>query len=340
MLKIICLSLSLCFSLFLHANALAQDFYQGKTIRIIVGGTAGGGFDVYSRAMARHMGKHIPGNPTLIVENMTGAATRIAAKYLHSAAKPDGLTFGIFNGYLILGRVLGMKGLDFDVKQFEYLGVPVRDNVVCALTKASGVTTLEQWVTAKTPVKIGALGPGNSTSDVPRVLKAALNLPVNLVEGYKGTADIRLAADGGEVGGGCWAWESVKVTWAKALESGAVNVVIQATSKAAPDLPKVPVALELAKTEEARQLIRAGVIGPSNITRVYVTSPGTPKEKVQTLRKAFADTLKDPEFLAEAKKSRLQVDPLSGEEVEKIVADLHNLSPSTVSKLATVLAVK
>src|SRR3989338_6305381 len=144
--KIGCLSLALCLSLFLHATVLAQDFYQGKTIRIIVGGTAGGGFDVYSRAMARHMGRHIPGNPTLIVENMTGAATRIAAKYLYSAAKPDGLTFGIFNGYLILGRVLGMKGLDFDVRKFEYIGVPVRDNVVCALTKASGVTSLGQWL--------------------------------------------------------------------------------------------------------------------------------------------------------------------------------------------------
>lgn len=338
--KVACVSLSLCFSLFLQATVLAQDFYQGKTIRIIVGGTAGGGFDVYSRAMARHMGKHIPGNPTLIVENMTGAATRIAAKYLYSAAKPDGLTFGIFNGYLILGRVLGMKGLDFDVRKFEYIGVPVRDNVVCALTKASGVTTLEQWFAAKTPVKIGALGPGNSTSDVPRVLKAALDLPVSLVEGYKGTADVRLAADGGEVGGGCWAWESVKVTWSKGLESGDVSVIIQVAPKAAPDLPKVPVALDVAKSEETRQLIRAGAIGPSSITRVYVTTPGTPRERVRMLRKAFADTLKDPEFAAEAKKSRLQIDPLTGEEVEKTVAELFNLSPSTVSKLAAVLAVK
>lgn len=338
--KIIYLSLSLCFSFVLSARALAQEFYQGKTIRLIVGGTAGGGFDAYSRAMARHMGKHIPGNPTIIVENMTGAATRIAAKHLHSVAKPDGLTFGIFNGYLILGRVLGMKGLDFDVRQFEYVGVPVRDNVACALTKASGITSVQQWLAAKTPVKLGALGPGNSTSDVPRILSAALDLPINLVEGYKGTADVRLAADSGEVGGGCWAWESIKVTWTKGLERGDVNVVIQATSKAVPDLPKVPVALEMAKTDEARQLIRAGVIGPSNITRVYVTTPGTPKERVQALRKGFADTLKDPEFLAEAKKSKLQVDPVGGEEVAKIVAELHNLSPSVISKLKSVLAVK
>lgn len=329
------------FFFFWVSNLQAQaPFYKGKTIRIIVGGSAGGGFDTYSRAIARHMAKHIPGNPTLVVENMTGAATRIAAKYMHSAAKPDGLTFGIFNGYLILGRVLGMKGLDFDVREFEYIGVPVKDNVVCALTKASGVTSVEQWSGAKTPVKIGGLGPGNSTSDVPRVLKAALDLPIHLVEGYKGTAEVRLAADAGEVGGGCWAWQSVKVTWSSGLQSGNVAVVIQVTPKALPELPRVPVALDVAKSDEARQLIKAGAINPSTITRVYVTTPGTPKERVQILRKAFQDTLRDPEFVAEAKKANLEIDPLTGEEVEKIVAELFNISPSTVSKLAAVLAVK
>jgi len=126
----------------------AEDFYKGKTVRIIVGGSAGGGFDTYSRVMARHMGKHIPGNPALLVENMTGAGTLIAAKYLHSNAKPDGLTFGIFNGGLILGRVLGMKGIDFDVRELQYLGVPVQDSTVCALRKESGVSNIDQWYAA------------------------------------------------------------------------------------------------------------------------------------------------------------------------------------------------
>lgn len=332
--------LSLCFLLSFHATAFGQEFYKGKTIRVIVGGSAGGGFDTYSRIMTRHMGKHIPGNPNFVVENMAGAGTRITAKYIHSSAKPDGLTFGIFNGYLILGRVLGMEGVDFDVRKFEYIGVPVKDNVVCALHKASGVSNLQQWFAAKTPVKIGGLGPGNSTSDVPRILKAALDLPLQLVEGYKGTAEVRLAADAGEVGGGCWAWESVKVTWSAGLQSGNVNVVVQATPKALVELSKVPVALEVAKTDEAKQLIKAGAIDVSSITRVFVTTPGTPKDRVQTLRKAFADTLKDPEFVAEAKKSNLEIDPLSGEEVEKIVAGLFELSPATTSKLAAVLAVK
>ncbi len=335
------LVLAISLLLFSASDIYAQaPFYQGKTIRLIVGGTAGGGFDTYSRAIARYLGKHIPGNPTIIVENMTGAATRIAAKYVHSAAKPDGLAIGMFNGYMILGQVLGAKGIDFDTRQFEFIGVPVQDSVVCALHKASGITNLEQWFASKTPVKIGGLGPGNSTSDVPRVLQAALNLPVHLVEGYKGTAEVRLAADGGEVAGGCWAWESVSVTWAKGIQSGDVNVIIQVTPKAQPDLPKVPVAVEIAKTAEARDLIRAGTTNPSRITRLYATTPGTPKDRVEMLRKAFAATLKDADFLAEAKKVKLEIDPLIGVEVEKIVAELFNINPAVKAKLASVLAVK
>ena len=318
----------------------AQEFYRGKTVRIIVGGSAGGGFDTYSRVMARHMGKHIPGNPALLVENMTGAGTLIAAKYLYGSAKPDGLAFGIFNGSLILGRALGMKGIDFDVRELEYLGVPVQDSTVCALRKESGITNADQWLATKTPVKIGGLGPGNSTSDVPRVLRATLDLPIQIVDGYKGTAEVRLAADGGEVHGGCWAWESVKVTWAKGVQSGDVNPVVQVTAKKIPDLPNVPLALDLAKTEEARVLLKAGAIDPSAIVRVYVTTPRTPKDRLQILRRAFMNTLTDPDFVAEMKKSNLDINPLSGEEVKRTVDSLFSLNPALLSKLAKILATK
>jgi tripartite-type tricarboxylate transporter receptor subunit TctC len=320
--------------------AAADDFYRGKTIRVIVGGSAGGGFDIYTRAMARHMGKHIPGNPTLVVENMTGAGTFIAAKYVHSSVKPDGLSIGMFNGGLVLGRVLGMKGIDVDFRDFEFLGVPVQDNPVCAVRRDSGVTTIDQWFASKTPIKLGGLSPGNSTSDVPRILMASLNLPIQLVEGYKGTNEVRLAADSGEVHGGCWAWETLKVAWANALPAGEVNVLLQVSAKKQPDLPKVPLALDLAKTEEARVLLKAGVIDPAAIVRMYVTTPRTPKERLQLLHDAFAKTLVDPEFVAEAKKSTLDINPLTGAEVKKVVDDLFKLPAATKSKLANVLAVK
>jgi tripartite-type tricarboxylate transporter receptor subunit TctC len=326
----------LTFSGIVHAD----DFYRGKTVRVIGGGSAGGGFDIYTRAMARHMGKHIPGNPFLIVENMTGAGTLIAAKYVHSSAKPDGLSIGMFNGGLILGRVIGMKGIDFDMRELEYLGVPVQDNPVCALRKESGVTNMEQWMASKTPLKLGGLSPGNSTSDVARIIQTALNLPVQLVEGYKGTNEIRLAADAGEIHGACWAWETLKTAWAKAIPAGEVNVVLQVTAKKLADLPNVPLALDLAKTEEAKLLLRAGAIDPAAIVRVYVTTPRIPKDRLQILRNAFAKTLTDPEFVAEAKRANLDINPLAGEEVKKLVDGLFKLPAPTLSKLTSVLAAK
>jgi len=322
------------------ADLLAQEFYRGKVIRVIVGGSAGGGFDIYTRAMARHMGKHIPGNPSLIVENMTGAGTLIAAKYVHGSAKPDGLSIGMFNGGLILGRVLGMKGIDFDMRELEYLGVPVQDNPVCALRKESGVTNMEQWAASKTPIKLGALSPGNSTSDVARIIQSALNLPVQLVEGYKGTNEIRLAADAGELHGACWAWETLKTAWAKAIPAGEVNVVLQVTAKKLPELPNAPLALDLAKSEEAKLLLRAGAIDPAAVVRVYVTTPRIAKDRLQILRTAFAKTLTDPEFVAEAKKANLDINPLTGEEVKKLVDDLFKLDPTTKSKLVSTLIPK
>jgi len=321
-------------------TAHADDFYKGKTIRVIVGGSAGGGFDIYTRAMARHMGKHIPGNPAMIVENMTGAGTLIAAKYLHSSAKPDGLSFGLFNGALILSGALGNKSIDFDMRELEFLGVPVQDSTVCALRKESGVINMDQWFAAKTPIKLGGLSPGNSTSDVARIIAAALNLPVQLVEGYKGTNEIRLAADAGELHGACWAWETLRTAWSKAIPAGEVNVVLQVTAKKIPELPNAPMSLELAKTDEARQILRAGAIDPAAIVRVYVTTPRTPKDRLQILRAAFANTLTDPDFIAESKKANLDINPLTGEEVKKIVDELFKLTPSMRTKLAGILAPK
>jgi tripartite-type tricarboxylate transporter receptor subunit TctC len=193
---------------------------------------------------------------------------------------------------------------------------------------------------SKTPAKMGGTAPGSNTDDVPKILKAALGLPVQLVSGYKGTADIRLAIESGELAGGCWGWDSIRATWQKGIESGEAVVVLQTLPKAHPDLPKVPLAISFAKTEEARQLIQAGIHNVSDIIRPYVLTPGTPKERVQSLRKAFADTMKDPEFLEDAKKSKLDVDPINGDELEKTVHGLFKLNPSVVAKLKEALSAK
>jgi tripartite-type tricarboxylate transporter receptor subunit TctC len=322
------------------AGATTHDFYRGKTVRIVVGFAAGGGFDTYSRAIARHLGRHLPGSPTIVVENMTGAGSLIAANYLYKVAKPDGLTIGHFIGGLLMRQVLGGEGIEFDARRFEYIGAPVKENVVCALTKASGITSVEKWFASKTPVKLGGTAPGSTTDDVPKILREAIGLPLQVVAGYKGTAEIRLAADGGELAGGCWAWESIKATWRKGLESGDVNIVLQAIPKAHPELPNVPLAVNFARTEEARKLIEVGIHGPTVFTRPYTLPPGTPKERVQLLRKAFAETLRDREFLADAEKSKLDIEPISGEELERVIGGLFKLEPALVAKIKEALAKK
>ena len=318
-------------------HATTHDFYKGKVIRIVVGFAAGGGFDTYARAIARHMGRHIPGNPTIIVENMPGAGSLIAANHVYKVAKPDGLSIAHFIGGLFMLQVFGKPGVEFDSRKFEYLGVPVRDNPTCAFTRASGITSMEKWFAAKTPVKIGAVAPGSSTDDVPKLLAAAIGVPLQVVSGYKGTAAVRLAAEGGEVAGGCWGWESIRATWRKGIETGEVAVVLQTGPKPASDIASVPLVTSFAKTDEARQLIKVGIMDAGAITRPFVVTPGTPKDRVQLLRKAFLDTLKDPEFLQEAQKTKLDVDPMSGEELERTVHALFKLDPAFVAKLKEIL---
>ena len=319
------------------AHTSNHEFYKGKTLRIIVGSAAGGGFDTYSRVIARHIGKHLPGHPTIIVQNMPGAGQLIAANHLYRVAKPDGLTMGNFIGGLLLRQILGQPGIEFDGLKFEYVGVPLKDTWLCALTKASGITSMEKWLGSKSPVKLGGTGPGANTDDIPAILKAALGLPIQLITGYKGTADIRLAAESGEVAGGCWSWDSIRATWSKALESGDAVVVVQMANQPHPDLPKVPLAINFARTEDERRLIQLGTHDPAAMNRLYVLPPGTSKEIVQIMRKAFIETLNDSDFKADAKKSKLDVEPISGEELAKTVAVLFKLSPALVTKLKDAL---
>jgi tripartite-type tricarboxylate transporter receptor subunit TctC len=325
-------------SVFLAAGAYgASPFYEGKSIRIIVGTSPGGGYDTYTRLIGRHFGKHIPGNPTIIVDNMPGAGGLVSANYLFKVAKPDGLTIGHFVGGQFLQQLLGKPGIEFDALKFEYIGVPAQDNFVFSVAKNTGITSVEQWMASKTPVKFGAIAPGDGTYDTPKVVEVALGLPIQVVSGYKGTAPIRLAFDSGEVAGLSNSWQSFRATWRKELESGQALIVLQLTAKPHPDLPKVPLAVNLAKTDEARKLIQAVAQAHGAAVRPYVLPPGTPKDRVEILRKAFMETVKDPELLAEAGKANLEINPGSGEELERNVKELLRLDPSVAARLKEIL---
>ena len=320
------------------ATAHAQDtFYRGKTVRIIVGASAGGGYDTYSRTIARHMGKHIAGNPAIVVDNMPGAGFLISANHMYRIAKPDGLTIGHFIGGLFLQQLLGKPGIEFDARKFEYMGVPAQDNYMLAVHKSTGITSIEQWLSSKTPVKLGGVGIGSATDDIPKVLAAAIGLPMQLVSGYKGTADVRLAFNSQEVLGVCNAWESFKATWRKELDAGEAVIVLTNTAKPHPEQPKLPLAINFAKNEEGQKLIRSLVHSVGPTARPYVLPPGTPKDRVQILRRAFIDTVKDPDFLADANKAKLDINPLDGAELEKNVREVFNLDPKLIPRAKEIL---
>ena len=315
----------------------AAPFYEGKTIRIIVGTSPGGGYDTYTRLIARHFSKYIPGKPAIIVDNMPGAGGLVSANHLFKVAKPDGLTIGHFVGGQFLQQLLGKPGIEFDALKFEYVGVPAQDNFAFGVAKGLGITSVEQWMASKTAVKFGAIAAGDGTYDVPKVAEVALGLPLQVVSGYKGTAPIRLAFNSGEVGGLSNSWQSFRSTWRKELDTGELIIVLQASAKPHPDLPKVPLATSLAKTDEARKLMQAVAQAHGAAVRPYVLPPGTPKDRVGILRTAFMETVKDPELLKEAAKANLEFNPGSGEDLERNVQELLRLDPALVSRLKEIL---
>ncbi len=321
-------------------TAAAEEFFKGKTLTFVVGFSAGGGFDTYTRLIARHFSKHIPGNPRMVVQNRTGAGSLIAANYIYNRAKRDGTVIGNWIGTLLLQEVLGYKAIKFEGRKFSWLGVPTPDDSVCAFTKASGIKNMDDWFASKRPIKIGATAPGSSTDDPPKLLKVALGLPIQVVEGYRGTAGIRLAAESGEVDGGCWAWQSIKVTWRKAVESGDVRVVLQNTLTSHPELKDVPLAINYAKTADARQLMKVVNDAHTAAVRPYSLPPGVPTGRVRILQKAFMDTMRDPELLKEANKSKLEISPIDGDATRKTYASLYKMDPALVSRLKEILLPK
>jgi tripartite-type tricarboxylate transporter receptor subunit TctC len=325
-------------SLLYGTSVFAQEsFYKGKTIRIIVATAAGGGYDLYTRTMARQLRKYIPGEPTVVVENMPGAGHLIGANYVYKVAKPDGLTIGHFIGSLFLQQLLGKPGVEFDALKFNFIGVPAQDSYMIGLSKSTGITSVEQWLASKKIVKIGGIGAGSATDDIPKILAATIGLPLQVVAGYKGTSDVRLAFNSGEIDGICNAWESFKSTWRKELEASEVALVLQAIPTRHPDVPNVPLAIDYAKTDEAKRMIRSVIHTIAPTVRPYVLPPGTPKDRVEILRRAFMSTMKDQEFLADASKAKLDINPLDGATLEANVKEVFNLDTALIPRLKEIL---
>ena len=316
----------------------SEEFYKGKTVKFVVRYSPGGLFDSFTRLIGRHISKHIAGNPAVIVDNMVGAGGIILGNHLYHVAKPDGLTIGAWATPLVLQKLLGTDTIKFDGRKFGYLGAPGAEDAVCAFNEASGIKTVDDWFAAKRPIKIGAIAPGTSTSDVPKLFQAVIGLPMQVIEGFKGGAEVRLAVENGEVDGYCGSWQSVKLTWNQAVTSGTIRLVVQMTLNSHPEIKHIPLAMSYAKTDDARKLLR--VISVYRNPYIYSLPPATPNERLQTLKKAFMNSVSDPELLSEAKRSRLEIEPIDGPSIGRTISGLHELDHASVARLKEILTVK
>ena len=279
------------------------DFYRGKTVRIIVGFSAGGGYDAYSRLIGRHLHKHIPGNPNVLVDNMAGAGSILAANHINNVAPKDGTVIGNISGQIILEQLFANPAVQYDMTKFRTLGVPIGETYLLVVTRKPGVTRFEELLGPKgKQVVMGGI-PGSTVEQAPIIMRDALGVNFKVVSGYKGTADIRLAIDSGEVEGLFNSWTSIKITSFDKIKSGEWLVLAQIGEEPIPDLPNsknIPTIPLVAKTTEQRQLLRFGIAAPNQFGKIYVLPPGTPPERVSALETAFTKTFADKEDLTEA----------------------------------------
>jgi tripartite-type tricarboxylate transporter receptor subunit TctC len=315
------------------------DFYRGKSVRIIVGFSAGGGYDQYSRLIARHLSKYIPGNPNIVVENMAGVGSIIAANNVYNAAAKDGTVIGNISGPIILEQLFANPAVQFDLAKFRYLAVPVSETYVVVVTRKPGVTKFAEVIGPKgKQVVVGAI-PGSTVEHGAVMMRDVLGANLRVVSGYKGTADVRMAIDSGEVEGFVNTWQSLKITSIEKFKNGEWLILAQLSEKPIKDLPtqNVPTIPMLAKNSEQQQLLKFGTSTPNAFGKVYVLAPGAPADRAAALEAAFAKTFADKELLADAEKGRLEIDPMIGEEIHKLVVEFLGMSPELRGKLQSAL---
>lgn len=311
------------------SGAPAQDFYKDKIIRFIVGQAAGGGYDTYTRTIAHHIIKYIPGHPAVTVENMTGAGSLVAANYLYNNAKPDGLTVANWNSAFVLNQALGDPNVRFDARKFGWIGAPSKGIPVCVIMGFTGPRTFDEILRSEKPIKMGGTAPGSHSIDLPLMLNKMLGTKFNVVSGYQGTAQVRLAMQRREVDGDCTNWESVVATRKDMVEAKGddrlIPFLIHSRQKD-PQVRDIPLFSEVLRGDTDAATYKA-YMAQMEYQRPLTTAPGTPKDRLEILRRAFQATLIDPEFVAHAAKSKLDITYVSGEETEKIVAEVLSIAP-------------
>lgn len=319
------------------SSANAAESFKDKTIRLIVGTNPGGGFDTYSRTLARSLSKQVPGDPRVIVQNMPGGGFAIAMNYLFNIAKPDGRAIGATNSGLVMKQIVNVEGLRFDMRKFGWLGSVGKATPTCMVMARTGIKSLQELKTAKKPVNFGSAG--TLTREGPLILRDFVGGKVNMVEGYQGTAQIRAAIQRNEVDGYCSSWESVRVRAKELLAAkggGKLIPIITSGDESDPVLKNLPTFSSAIQNEEDRTAFEAW-LGPYKFFRSFVTPPNTPKATLDVLKVALKKTIDDPEFLAVSKKIGIEISYLSGPDIEKLLTQIFSISPAAKRRLQTLI---
>ncbi len=316
-----------------------EDFYRGKQVRFIIGSGPGGTYDIYSRLLAKHMGRFIPGHPSMLVQSRAGAGGLIAANTIYNSDPKDGTVIGSFGETFVLRQAMGAPGIQFDSAKYKWLGSAINTGIACVARTDSAVATFDDVVSGKA-LTVGTMAPGSTIYDTPAIINAAFNAQMKLVRGFEGVAAIVNATEAKEVDGYCASWLAMLTTGRhlQLMESGLIKPILIMGDKTPdhPRLKQVPAAEAVAKSEEAKQLLRA-MHAPSQITNPYMVHPDVPKDRVEVMRRAFMMTFSDAEFLADAKKTRIEFTPSSGEQVTQVVRSIMNTSPAVLAKMKKIL---
>ena len=320
-----------------HAQDAAPKFYAGRNMDVVIGYPPGGGFDSSARLLIRHMPKHLPGSPTMIPKNMPGAGSLVAANYLYNVAPKDGSEFGIIGGSVPFGPLWSRDGVSFEATRFNWIGSMDRWNGIVLLWAGAPAKTLDDL--RKMEIPVGATGAGDVTAIYPRVLNALIGTRFKVVGGYRGTSDLNLAIERGEVAGRLgWCWDCVKAEKPNWVSDKQINVPLQLGLQKHPELD-APMAIDLARDEEARQIMRL-VFGSQEMARPFVAPPGVPVDRIAALRKAFEATVADKDFLAEAQKMALPVNIAYWHELEKLIKDVYATPEPIIARAAKIIADK
>jgi tripartite-type tricarboxylate transporter receptor subunit TctC len=309
------------------------DFYAGRTVQLVIGYATGGGYDDYARMLGRHIGRHIPGNPTVVVQNMPGAGSIKSANYLYSIAPKDGTVFGGFARGIFIDPLLGRsESARYEAAKFGWLGSVSSDIGVCAFRTDAAINSWADMQTKR--YKIGATGAGADSDVFANLLRRMFNLPMQLVLGYHSAAETVLAIERKEVDGRCgWSWSTLASRNRDMLTSGRIKVVLQLTDRKLDELGDVPSALDVATTEDQRAILKL-MFARETMARPYVTPPGIPVERLAALRRAFDETMTDPQFLADARRQNLDVRPVAGTEADALIKEVYATAPDVLKRAA------